>query len=107
MNMVSLGKISVVTPGTPVQVSGVPSLGCARIMFAVDPDNAGRVAVGSAGLSLSAKTACARIFNAPLPGPADGLLVGDGMAADIHHGDQYFIDAATSGDGLLVTYWVA
>lgn len=106
----AIGKVAVTTPGTPVRVTTDVSIKCARIQFAVDPANTGKTYLGPAGMNKTSKANVARIFTAPGTGPQDGMAVpstsGEG-ARNVHTLADYWVDADTATEGLLVGYWVA
>jgi|SRR5581483_10941940 len=103
-----IGKVSVTSPGTPVQVTSDLSIRCAKILFAVDTANTGKTYLGGAGMSKTTRAGVGRAFTQPpASGPQDGLLISErpGEGNSLRPAD-YWIDADNANDGLLVTYWI-
>lgn len=108
MNVNSLGKISVAAAGTPVQVSTDTTLRVNRIRFAVVIGQTGRIFLGSAGMN---KTTGVGVIKEFWPTGAGGAIADAWEVADSAGGDtlrpsDFWVDANTSGEGLMVSYCV-
>jgi hypothetical protein len=105
-NILSLGKVPVPTPGTPVALSSDPTVHCAKIILSQVPGATGKTYFGKAGLS---KSTLAGVVGAFLPPAATGLLDTREIAAEEDGGNplrlsDYAVDADTAGEGILVSY---
>ena len=106
----SLGKITVTTPGTPVQVA--TSGQAARIHFQAT-GNTGSVYLGISGMS-KPTTGVLKIFP-PAPAACQIAPLDASRELDLWSQSQeaidsqsllsYWIDADVAGEGLLVSYW--
>ncbi len=104
MQMLSLGKIVVPTAGTPVQISTVgggtgPWPQAHKIIFRPASSNTGIVYVKVGGV-------IAAELQKPSAGMTDQFETPsiDGNQIQLN---QFFVDAATNGDGVYVSYFTA
>ena len=102
----SLGKVAVPTPGTPVRVTSDTSIRAHRIRFAVAIGETGRVFLGVAGMNKATGAGVVKEFwpTGAGGGVADELVL-ESAAGDLRPSD-YYVDANTVGEGLIVAYWV-
>jgi hypothetical protein len=102
----SLGKIAVPSPGTPVRVTSDTSIRAHRIRFAVVVGETGRVFLGVAGMNKATGTGVVKEFwpTGACGGVADELVL-ESAAGDLRPAD-YYVDANTAGEGLIVAYWI-
>lgn len=104
MQIFPQGKITVTAAGTPVQCPALPAGNgngnVARIFFAADP--------AMAGTTSYVKATAAKLTVKAMPKPASGYADSLEVCADDNmiNPQDYWIDAATSADGVFVTYWV-
>jgi hypothetical protein len=105
MQATALGKIAVPTPGTPVQVSAT-SIKAAKIRFEAALSNAHVTWVGGAGMVGSTLTRVMKQLQIPAAGaPADSIeLLTEPGETQLDLSD-YWIDANTATEGVLVTFW--
>lgn len=101
----SLGRIAVSTPGTPVRVTSDTSIRAHRIRFAVVIGETGRVFLGVDGMNKATGASVVKEFwpTGAGGGVADELVL-ESAAGDLRPSD-YFVDANTAGEGLIVAYW--
>jgi hypothetical protein len=102
----SLGKIAVPTPGTPVRVTSDTSIRVHRIRLAVAIGETGRVFLGVQGMNKATGAGVVKEFwpTGAGGGVADELVI-ESAAGDLRPSD-YYVDANTAGEGLIVAYWV-
>ncbi len=102
----SLGKIAAPTPGTPVRVTSDTSIRAHRIRFAVAIGETGRVFLGAAGMNKASGAGVVKEFwpTGAGGGVADELVL-ESAAGELRPSD-YYVDANTAGEGLIVAYWV-
>ncbi len=102
----SLGKVAVPTPGTPVRVTSDTTIRAHRIRFAVAIGETGRVFLGVAGLNKASGAGVVKEFwpTGAGGGVADELVI-ESAAGDLRLSD-YYVDANTAGEGLIVAYWI-
>ena len=102
----SFGKVTVPTPGTPVRITSDQTLRVSRLRFAPAIGEVGRVFVGVAGMNKGNGTGVIKEF---WPTGAGGG-VADEFVIDSPNGElrpaDYYIDANTAGEGLIVAYWI-
>ena len=113
MLVISLGKIAVPTPGTPVRVTTDCKLRVSRIRFAPLIGEVGRMFLGVAGMNKSTGAGVIKEFwpTGAGGGIADGFEVGGDQRdlVDDRHllaPSDYYVDANTAGEGLMVCCWV-
>lgn len=105
MQMNSLGKIVVPTAGTPVQISTVgggtgPWPLAHKVTFRAASANAGITYVKATGGVVAAE------LQKPSGGVSDEFEVGPSVGNQIQL-NTLFVDAATNGDGVYVSYETA
>jgi hypothetical protein len=103
MTISPLGKITVTTAGTPVQITATPT---ACYGFIVSPDiaNAGATHFGVAGLVKATRAGVIRTFLKPAAtGEGDYIRI-TSPGGNILNLADYWIDAETSADAMLVSY---
>jgi hypothetical protein len=105
MQATALGKVSVPTAGTPVQLTSDKTIFASKIVFTT-VNIAGRMFVGKAGMN---KTTGAGVITEMFPyaasnGAPDRFEI-ESEDANLLRVSDYWIDAATNGDGLYVTYF--
>jgi len=104
----SFGKIAVPTPGTPVRLTTDTNLRVARLQFAVVIGETGRGFLGVAGMN---KATGAGVIKQFWPTGAGGGIA-DEFTIQTLDGQHfvvpadYYIDANTTNEGLIVAYWV-
>ena len=108
MTVASLGKIPVAAAGTPVQITTDSTLRANRIRFAVVIGQTGRIYLGAAGMN---KTTGAGVIKEFWPTGAGGAIadaweVADGSGSNTLRLSDFWVDAGTSGEGLMVSYCV-
>jgi hypothetical protein len=112
MQAVSLGLITVLTPGTPVRVSTNTMLHVAMMMVRTMPGFTGRTYLGLAGMNKSAasKPGVIRILSEPPAyGPQDGEVLppnSQGQGNLLAPAD-FWVDADVANEGVLVTCFIA
>jgi hypothetical protein len=103
MIIVPLGKIACVTPGTPVRVTATATP-CYGLIIAPVPGNAGSTYFGVAGLVKASGVGTIKAFLKPTAtGIIDPLQV-NGPDGNLMNAADYYVDADTAADGLLVSY---
>ncbi|MBZ5591144.1 MAG: hypothetical protein LAP39_02840 [Acidobacteriia bacterium] len=101
-----LGKVTVVTAGTPVPLSTDPTVRACAILVATIPGLAGNLYLGGAGLDQNSLASAMIKFNAPsVFGPPDSFMVEARGGHNSLQVSDYFLDASVSGEGALVTYF--
>jgi len=102
----SLGKVAVPSPGTPVRVTSGTTIRAHRIRFAVAIGETGRAFLGVQGMNKSSGAGVVKEFwpTGAGGGVADELVL-ESAAGELRPSD-YYVDANTAGEGLIVAYWV-
>ncbi|MBI4905582.1 MAG: hypothetical protein HY820_18260 [Acidobacteria bacterium] len=102
----SFGKIAVPTPGTPVRLSSDLTLRVGRLRFAPVIGEVGRVFVGVSGMNKANGAGVIKEFwpTGAGGGVADEFVI-DSPSGELRPSD-YYIDANTAGEGLIVAYWL-
>ncbi len=113
MQALSFGKIAVPTPGTPVRVTTDTNLRVSRMRFASLIGEIGRVFLGVAGMNKSTGAGVIKEFwpTGAGGGIADAFEVcaeQRDLVDDRHMlaPSDYYVDANTAGEGLIVCYCV-
>lgn len=108
MNLVSLGKIASVTPGTPVPLSADLTIKVHKIIFVQVPGGTGATYVGLLSMNKTTLAGCLRVVKKSASGDSltDQYTIGCADANPLRLAD-YAIDADTAADGLLVSYVLA
>jgi hypothetical protein len=106
MTVTTLGRMNVITPGTPVPLSTDPNQRVARIFAQVIPGLTGK---GYLGTSNMVRATLAGVMRVLWPnsggGFSENFLVESTDGTDSLNLSQYFVDMDVAGEGLLVTYW--
>jgi hypothetical protein len=108
MQAKTLGKIAVPTPGTAVQVSALSGIAgeCARIRFEAVMGNTNATFVGVTGLVGSTLANCIKQLAKPTAGaPPDFFELDTEDNTNTLNISDYYVDATTAGEGVLVTFW--
>jgi len=101
-----LGKVTVTTAGTAVPLITDPAIRACKILFFSIPGLTGSVYVGGAGLNQSTLAAVMIKFNAPGTAGESGYFeLGTEDGRNSLRVCDYYVGAAVSGEGLLVTYF--
>lgn len=105
MTPISLGRVNVPTPGTPVHLAPTRTP-CCRIRVQVVAGLTGKMYFGTAGLN---KSTMAGVIKELWPNQAGGVddsyELSSGTDSDTLDLSDYWIDAAVGGEGLIVAYW--
>jgi hypothetical protein len=106
MQINTLGRVNVTTPGTPVSLTANPAITASKVFFQVIPGLTGKTYVGIPAMTKGTLSGVARIL---WPNAAGGIsenfwVVAQDGENSIHLA-SYAIDADVAGEGLLVTYW--
>jgi len=96
--------IAVPTAGTPVQLTADTSIACVSLLIKALDSNAGAAVYVGRAPNFNATSGVDLI--ADLNGADQSFLVQASDNANRIVPAQYWVDAANSGDKLLVTYWV-
>jgi|SRR5215813_6412545 len=96
--------ITVPTAGTPVQLTTDQSIACVSLLIKALPSNAGPTVYVGRAANFSSSSGADLISD--INGADQSFLVQASDNANRVVPAQYWVDAATSGDKLLVTYWV-
>ena len=110
----SLGYVTVTTAGTPVRATvnaPTPSqrLGIQSITFQVLPANAGLIYYGRAGMDKSTGVGVLGILPKPASattGPFEEATISIPVAPAALNAADFYVDATSSGDKVLVRYTV-
>ena len=100
----SLGRVNVAAAGTPVPLAATRTM-CSRIRAQVVAGLTGKMYLGTTGLT---KSSLAGVIKEFWPNTSGGISDSFEIAADGNELDlsAYLIDAAVTGEGLIVAYWV-
>jgi hypothetical protein len=106
MNANPLGRVSVATPGTLVQLSSDTTLRASKIFFQVIPGLTGKGYIGKAGM---VRATLANVIRVLWPNSAGGIsdsfFLESRQDSDVLNLSEYYVDMDVAGEGLLVTYW--
>lgn len=106
MTVKCLGRVNVVTPGTPVPLSTNPAIRASKLFFQAIPGLTGKT---YAGVPAMTKATLAGVFRILWPNTSGGFS--ENFEIEAQDGENsirlidYAIDADVAGEGLLVTYW--
>lgn len=106
MQINTLGRVNVTTPGTPVPLTSNPAITASKVFFQVIPGLTGKTYVGIPTMTKATLAGAARVL---WPNTSGGfsenfwVIAQDGRNS-IQLSD-YAVDADVAGEGLLVTYW--
>lgn len=101
MTLISLGRVVVPTPGTPVALPVPARTSAARLSFQAAPANTGSTYIGLQGMNKSTLAGVSRVLSATGTYEVSTEDNTDGIALS-----QLAIDADVAGEALLVSYWV-
>jgi len=103
----SFGKISVPTPGTPVQVTTDKTIRANRIRFQNVIGETGHTFMGTSGMVKATFVGVIKDFwpTGAGGGVADAFEISSSDGSDTLYPAQYFVDANTAAEGLIVSYW--
>ena len=106
MQINTLGRVNVTTPGTPVPLTTDPTITASRIFVQVIPGLTGKMYFGKPAMTRATLAGVARVL---WPNSAGGFsenfwVVAQDARNSIQLAD-YAVDADVAGEGLLVTYW--
>jgi hypothetical protein len=100
------GRVNVVTPGTPIQLSTNPTATASKLLFQVIPGLTGKTYVGIPALAKATLAGVARVLSAnPSGGFSETFEIESQDGENSIRLMDYAIDADVAGEGLLVTYW--
>jgi len=106
MTINCLGRVNVPTPGTPVPLSGDPTVTASKLFFQVIPGLTGKTYAGQPTMTKATLAGVARIL---WPNAAGGFsetfYIESQDGGNSIHLANYAVDADVAGEGLLVTYW--
>lgn len=106
MTLVSLGRVNVATPGTPVPLSTDPTARASKLFFQSVPGLTGKCYIGAPAMTTSALSQVTRVLvPATTTSIADQFEISSHDDRDSLYLNQYAIDADVAGEGLLVSYW--
>ncbi len=108
MKAYSLGKIKVTSPGTPVGVSSDRSLRVACLRFQAVIGEAGRVFLGVKSMNKNTGSGLIKEYwpTGAGGGVADEFEVVSPDGTNSLRPSDYYVDANSPGEGLIVSYWV-
>lgn len=102
-----MGRVNVSTPGTCVPLASAYTP-CARIRVSVVAGLTGKMYIGTKAVVGSTFAGVLKELNPnPTGGVDDWYEISMGTDSNVLNLADYAIDAAVSGEGLLVTYWEA
>ncbi|HYA17143.1 MAG TPA: hypothetical protein VEF06_06745 [Bryobacteraceae bacterium] len=106
MQINTLGRVNVPTPGTPVKLTTDPTITASKIFVQVIPGLTGKMYLGIPAMTRATLSGVARVL---WPNSAGGFsenfwVVAQDARNSIQLAD-YAVDADVAGEGLLVTYW--
>lgn len=96
--------VNVPTPGTPVRVTTDTSIVAHRVFVHPKPANAGIVYFGNSALN---KSTLAGLIHKPLiSDQAAEIDMVAHQGSDVFRLSDFYVDADTANDGVLITYYV-
>ncbi len=107
MNIISMGRVNVAVPGTPIPLSTDSRLRVARVLFQSIPGLTGKTYVGTHGMNKATLSGVIRIL-----APTGSSSISDTYEVETANNNdgialsQLFLDADIVGEGLLISYWV-
>ena len=106
MNVTSLGRLNVTTPGTPVPLSSDSTARAAKIYFQVVPGLTGKGYIGKKTMVRASLVNVVRVL-APNPsgGLSDSFFLESKQDSDVLNLSEYYVDMDVAGEGLLISYW--
>jgi hypothetical protein len=106
MQINTMGRVSVPTPGTPVPLVSSTTVVASKLFFQVIPGLTGKTYAGVATMNKTTLAGVARIL---WPNASGGFS--ETFYIEAQDGENsirladYAVDADVAGEGLLVTYW--
>jgi hypothetical protein len=106
MQINTLGRVNVATPGTPVPLTTNATITASKVFFQVIPGLTGKTYVGIPSMTKATLAGVARVLwpNAS-GGFSENFWVVSQDGTNSIRLDEYAVDADVAGEGLLVTYW--
>jgi hypothetical protein len=106
MQINTLGRVNVATPGAPVPLTTDPTITASKVFFQVIPGLTGKTYVGTPSMTKSTLAGVARVL---WPNSGGGFsenfwVIAQDARDSIQLAD-YAVDVDVAGEGLLVTYW--
>jgi hypothetical protein len=106
MQINTLGRVNVATPGTPVPLTSDPTIAASKIFVQVIPGLTGKMYFGIPAMTKATLSGVARVL---WPNSAGGFsenfwVVAQDARNSLHLA-EYAVDADVASEGLLVTYW--
>jgi len=106
MTVTTLGRVNVVTPGTPVPLSTDPTQQAAKIFAQVVPGLTGKGYLGTSNMIRGTLAGVMRILWPNSGGGfSENFMIESSDGTDTLNLSQYFVDMDVAGEGLLVSYW--
>jgi hypothetical protein len=106
MNVTTLGRVNVATPGTPVPLTTDATLRACKIFFQVIPGLTGKGYIGRSGLNRTTLSGVVRVLWPNTSGGlSDSFFLELGQDSDVLNLASYYIDMDVAAEGLLVSYW--
>jgi hypothetical protein len=106
MTMTTLGRVNVVTPGTPVPLATDPSITASKLFVQVIPGLTGKMYLGARTMSKTTLAGVVRVLSPNASGGfSESFFLESQDGADSIRLKDYAIDADVAGEGLLVSYW--
>ena len=106
MTVTTLGRVNVVTPGTPVPLSTDPNQHVSRIFAQVVPGLTGKGYLGTSNMIRGTLAGVMRVLWPNSGGGfSENFLIESADGSDALNLSQYFVDMDVAGEGLLVSYW--
>src|SRR3954454_22404367 len=96
--------VSVPSAGTPVQLTADNSIACVSLLIKALASNTGPAVYVGRAANFNASSGAGLIVDINGPDQSFSIQAPDNTNRIVPA--QYWVDAATSGDKLLVTYWV-
>ena len=108
MALISLGKVTVSSAGTPViattnQTSSSATFGCHAFMIEAWPTNTGLIYIGTAGMNKTTGVGVLAILGIPTDNTIPTYSATVSYAPQALNLTLIYIDAAVSGNGALVS----
>ena len=100
----SLGRVNVASAGTPVRLATSPTP-CNRIRVSVIAGLTGKCYFGTAGVNHSTLAGVIKELWPNAGGVDDAYELLSEDDSNSLHLEDYWIDVAVSGEGLIVSYW--
>ena len=110
--IVSLGKVTVTTAGTPVRATSTQSvpgtqISCQSIAFQALSSNTGKIYIGtSSSMSKSTYAGVVAVLAVPATNIIPGYNASQLSVAGLNVAD-FFLDSDNNGEGVIVSYAVA